>query len=130
MSNLIRRLSFYINLTLTALYDTPKGETVQKIGLLVNKVSIKTMLEAVLRRKTFLGLWGCRGAGMQRCGGSSIRVLECSGVYTPFFLPFKNGFKNPSKQSHYVLSSLKKSKKKGQKKMDIPPFGLNKYGFS
>jgi hypothetical protein len=52
------------------------------------------------------------------------------GGYTPVFLLLKNGFKNSRKQSHYVLSSLKKSKKKGQKKMDIPPFGLNKYGFS
>ena len=85
---------------------------------------------AVLRRKTFLGLWGCRGAGMQRCGGAGVRVFECSGVYTSFFLPFKNGFKNPSKQSHYVLSSLKKSISKTLKKEYIPPFNLNKYGFS
>lgn len=75
-----------------------------------------------------MGVQGCGDAEVRGCGGSSIRVFECSGVYTPFFLPFKNGFKNPSKQSHYVLSSLKKSKKKDPKKMDIPPFGLNKYG--
>ena len=34
---------------LTALYNTPKRGTVWKIGLLVDEVSVKTMMAAVLR---------------------------------------------------------------------------------